>query len=303
MPGYNATSDQISRIDPSTISGDSTISQSGATVSFSGKGGAVKFQLSNGGYFIVAFRGLYDSDGRRASGFSDGTFSWKGPTAGYCEQLRCSILTITANVTVPVCTTATSATGNSSSNNETSGTSGSGTSGSGGGSCTIYLVTFSAQAILFNDTGNYTYGDNTISVDPTTIKFSYNISSWPFKNPSGSTLYLLITASSDGTTLGTDADTKGLVVGNGRFRLPNYAFLDDTVTKIVIGYNRDSSVTSGSQAGLVFAFPQFNRTLYYDPVGSPYTTSTSSKSGVFASLSTLTVVAGFVLLMIVNRHI
>jgi hypothetical protein len=235
-----------------------------------GKSGLVKINLpGTSEYLTIKFRGLQDSEGQRAKNFENASWTWAGPTAGTCSGLKCATLTASGSVSVS-------------------------------GKSVGVVVT----ALLFNETGNYAYGNSSVAVDPNSVKFSYNITNWPFSVANGSFLYLALTVSSGGNGVNLTSSGQGFTIGNGVLSTPTFAYVDEKYAPISVKFKTDADDSQGCQAKILFAFPQFAHNVYYDPVASASSTSTaapSSKAALSARLSILAALLAVIMLFFMHE--
>eukprot|EP00475_Leptophrys_vorax_P025229 TRINITY_DN3527_c0_g1_i1.p2 TRINITY_DN3527_c0_g1~~TRINITY_DN3527_c0_g1_i1.p2 ORF type:complete len:473 (-),score=124.75 TRINITY_DN3527_c0_g1_i1:1613-3031(-) len=269
LTGYNQTTDNKTRIDPNecTRNAQSKVTTSSSVgkvnVDFAGQAGLVQIGLasntsnstgnssssgnSTSQYMAIKFRKLSDSAAQIAQNFDNATWTWAGPTAGNCQGVTCSILTATATLTIQA-------------SNGTKVTAG-----------------FVVQVQTYNASGFISYGALNSSVDPSCVKFTYNVTNWPFPaNSSNSSLYLSLTLASGQQQFNATADKSGIKVGGGLFSTPSFAYLDGSSmpSPVDVLYGVDSEDTNGTQGFVVFKFSQFNGSLYYDPLA--YSSSTTA---------------------------
>jgi hypothetical protein len=112
---------------------------------------------------------------------------------------------------------------------------------------------------FYSNSGLIGYGDAAIRVYPGSVKFSCNISSWPFES----------VTNNDRLFLGLSAvvkDESRLVIGDGFLDTPLFALKDGLSSRVPIDVLFDSK--SSNQALLLFSFPAFSIHIYYDPVAS-----------------------------------
>jgi hypothetical protein len=115
---------------------------------------------------------------------------------------------------------------------------------------------------LFSEAGSVKYGNSFIRVFPGSVKFSYKISRWPFTTVSDR-LYLGIRSVASGNG-GVYTEGDRLKVGDGFIETPFIAQADGADVPIKVFYEKNSS----NEAYLLFEFPSYFSTLYYDPVAS-----------------------------------
>ena len=115
---------------------------------------------------------------------------------------------------------------------------------------------------LFSEAGSVKYGNSFIRVFPGSVKFSYKISRWPFTSVSDR-LYLGIRSVASGNG-GVYAEGDRLKVGDGFIETPFIAQADGNDVPIKVFYEKNSS----NEAYILFEFPSYFSTLYYDPVAS-----------------------------------
>ena len=115
---------------------------------------------------------------------------------------------------------------------------------------------------LFSEAGSVKYGNSFIRVFPGSVKFSYKISRWPFALVSDR-LYLGIRSVASGNG-GVYNEGGRLKVGDGFIETPFIAQADGNDVPIKVFYEKNSS----NEAFILFEFPSYFSTLYYDPVAS-----------------------------------
>jgi hypothetical protein len=115
---------------------------------------------------------------------------------------------------------------------------------------------------LFAEAGMVQYGGSLIRVFPGSVKFSYRVDKWPFSLVSDR-LYLGIRSIASGSG-GVYSEGNRLKVGDGFIDTPAIAQADAKDVPIKVFYEKSSS----NEAFLLFEFPAFFSTLYYDPVAS-----------------------------------
>jgi hypothetical protein len=115
---------------------------------------------------------------------------------------------------------------------------------------------------LFAEAGMVEYGDSSIRVFPGSVKFSYRVDRWPFSSVSDR-LYFGIRSIASGSG-GVYSEGNRLKVGDGFIDTPAFAQADAKDVPINVFYEKSSS----NEAFLLFEFPAFFSTLYYDPVAS-----------------------------------
>jgi hypothetical protein len=135
----------------------------------------------------------------------------------------------------------------------------------------IGRINFTIDAEFFDQSGTLQYGSSKFSVFPGSLKLSYQISSWPFTF-SNSSLYMGMISSSSGS--GIFRSGSKVSIGNGLIDCPLLAFADQKEQAIQVSLKESSS----KEALFLFRFPQYSRSLYYDPVISLQPSSTSSSS-------------------------
>jgi hypothetical protein len=150
-----------------------------------------------------------------------------------------------------------------------------------------FLASTTVQIIveLFSEVGLVKYGSSSIRVFPGSVKFSYNISSWPFVSASDR-LYLGIRSLASGNG-GVHSEGTRLKVGDGIIDMPLIAQTDGKDVTIRVLFDKNSS----NEAYLLFEFPSFSRSLYYDPVASLSSNPFASSSIADSSSSYQLVIA------------
>jgi hypothetical protein len=210
-----------------------------------GKSGVIKIADSANQFTILRFRRLIDSDGQKAKDFEDAEWSWTAPQDVLINGLKAKNFSATLRNTI--------------------------------GTASVQL---SVHAIVFAESGTVDYAGQKVEVYPGAVKVSYLVDKWPFKS-TNSSLFYSVTISSSGKGVSNSNST--LTVGNGLFNMPSFAILDGQVKGIKIRYLVDEDSDNGTQSGVIFEFPYFSQSLYYDPVSSLKTESAvlTSNSAAF----------------------
>jgi hypothetical protein len=144
----------------------------------------------------------------------------------------------------------------------------------------IALTTVEVIVELFSEVGSVKYGSSSIRVFPGSVKFSYKLSSWPFASVSDR-IYLGIRSMASGNG-GVYSEGTRLRVGDGFIDTPLIAQVDGNDVPIRALFNKNSS----NEAYLLFEFPSFAKSLYYDPVASLSSNAFASSSAAVDSSST-----------------
>jgi hypothetical protein len=207
-------------------------------------------------YVSIKFRKLADSDGQKANNFENATWEWKGPTSTMRQGLQATVLTATGTVTIDT------------------------------NKGVRAFAKFHVEVLTFNQSGIFQYGNQSLHVDSTSAKISYNITGWPFASKNGSFLYLAVTVNAPGNGINNSASGQGITIGQASVSAPPLAYADDVPTKIELFYSKDSDDSSGCQGRVLMVFPQFENTLYYDPIISPYEISTETTTTTAEPTST-----------------
>jgi hypothetical protein len=196
----------------------------------SGLSGLIKTVNSRNNFTFVRCRGLIDSDLQSVPGFEDAEWNWTLPEDVVINGLRAKNYSAPLQVKV----------GNST-------------------------ARLSIHAIIFSDSGTIDYAGEKVAVYPGAVKLSYLVNNWPFKS-SNSSLFYSLTVSSSGQ--GVSNDDLALKIGSGLFNASGLALVDGNVAEIKIRYIVDQDSENGTQAAIIFEFPYFNSSLYYDPISS-----------------------------------
>jgi hypothetical protein len=233
---------------------------------FAGKSGVVKIAGTRGKFTSIKFRRLIDSDGQRAKKFEDDNWTWTPAQQTTVNGLAAKNFTATMSALV--------------------------------GSKTATLL---INGLIFSENGTIPYGNGTVDVYKGSVKISYTISNWPFKM-TNSTLYLSVTVGSSGKGVNSTRSSgkPRVTVGDAFFGVPTVALVDNVVTPINVRYLVDCDSDQGSQAGVVFEFPYFANSLYYDPVSVldtylPNAASISNLGMISSIAAVLLVLANIVL--------
>jgi hypothetical protein len=233
----------------------------GKDILLAGKSGVIKIADPQNKYTIVRFRRLIDSDGQKAKDFEDAEWSWTAPQDTIVGGLKAKNFSASLGNTI----------GNAS-------------------------VELSVYAIVFDESGTVDYAGQRVQVYPGAVKISYLVNKWPFKS-TNSSLFYAVTLSSSGKGVANSNFT--LNVGNGLFNMPPFAIVDGQVKEIKIRYLVDDDSDNGTQAGVIFEFPYFNESLYYDPVSSLNAESSLlPNSGTFVQNSFAIVFAASIISML-----
>jgi len=149
-------------------------------------------------------------------------------------------------------------------------------------------ITFILTVYIAQGTGTYTFADSTFPIKANDVKYTIEVSNWPFANSSnmlqfGLAMRTNTTDSSGGNTIKSQAELKtaSLAVGKVVVKSPLVAIIDDNVS------NKILSSTYGNGSGIQLSFPSFAKSLVYDPVvdtsgstdTSTYTVPTTDSSG------------------------
>jgi hypothetical protein len=222
-------------------------SNTGYDFYFAGQAGLMKIQApDSSNYVSVKFRKLCDSDGQKADNFENATWKWEGPTSVVRQGLQATVLTATGTITVETLKGIRA------------------------------LAKFHVEVLTFNESGTFQYGNETLFVDSTTAKISYNITGWPFANKNGSFLYLAVTVNAPGNGINSSASGQGITIGEASVSAPPLAYADGEATKIDLFFSKDSDDSTGCQGRVLMVFPQFANSLFYDPIISPFEVSTTT---------------------------
>jgi hypothetical protein len=128
----------------------------------------------------------------------------------------------------------------------------------------IGTVELTMIADFYSAKGFVKYGKPNLLVFPDAVKFSFNISYWPFSS-TNDRLYLSIDAVSSGSK-GIYFNGSRMTIGDGIFEFPLFALKEQSQSEesIDVFFEKRSS----NQAIVLFGFPSFLSYLYYDPVAS-----------------------------------
>jgi len=266
-----------------TVDAQRTVeSKDGYKVYFAGESGLMKIQApDSSNYVSVKFRKLADSDGQKAINFENATWNWEGPTSTIRQGLQATVLTATGFVAIDT------------------------------NKGIRAYAKFFVEVLTFNQTGSFKYGNDTLFVDTTSAKISYNITGWPFDRENGSFLYLAVTVNSNGRGINNSVSGSAISVGQAIVSAPPLVYADDEPKTMEVFFSKDSDDDTGCQGRVLMVFPQFSNTLYYDPIVSPQEVSgsttaptsaptsstTSSKGAMTSSLSLITALFAVLLML------
>jgi hypothetical protein len=190
-------------------------------------------------FFSFAVRKLVDSRGNEATGLDSSNWNFRGPETGFHAQSGMKYQKYSAVVESSVINLRKDAIGKAK----------------------IELI-----VEFYSNSGLIKYGDDSIRVFPGSVKFSCNISSWPFESLRTDRLLLGLSAVSSGEGGIAVKDDSRLFIGDGFLEMPLFALKDGSLssTPIQVMYDRKSS----NQALVLLSFPAFSNHIYYDPVAS-----------------------------------
>lgn len=148
-------------------------------------------------------------------------------------------------------------------------------------------TTFNLTATIYTGNGTAMNGNQTINVPAGALKFSVSILNWPFASTTNSLQFVveLVTrgkkggkggAPKKGPKPGNHPHLDRVDMGEGMFMdAPTLADIDDGTIEAV----QSSINTSNNKVELVWVFPSFSKSLYYDPVLGSEDTSSADTTG------------------------
>jgi hypothetical protein len=146
-------------------------------------------------------------------------------------------------------------------------------------------VVFNLTASIFQGNATVEYGSQNLTVPAGALKFTVDISDWPFVSP-GNSLALAVSLDAKGSkgkalgkpakkAKGTDIKTDRVDLGESMFMdVPTYAFVDGEEVQL----KNSSVVVSAGATSFEWVFPSFENTLHYDPVLGEDTTTTATST-------------------------
>jgi hypothetical protein len=156
------------------------------------------------------------------------------------------------------------------------------------------MISFVLSVYIATASGTYTYADATFPVNANDVKYTIEVSNWPFASSTNKLQFGLAMQTDTTDTAGTntiktksDVTSASVAVGGAVIETPLLAIIDDTVSTNVL------TSTYGNGTGIQFTFPSFAKSLVYDPtVDTSGNRDTSSFSSSTADSSGTTVVGG-----------
>jgi hypothetical protein len=214
---------------------------------FAGRSGLIKVKDAANQFTVVRFRKLFDSDGQTAKDFEDAVWSWTAPQDVTVDGLKAKNFSASL------------------------------TSSTGG----VDSFKLAVHGLIFSENGTIDYAGQKLDVYAGAVKISYLVSNWPFKSTNSSLFYAVTVSSSGRGVYSDNVDT--LSIGNGMFNTPTVAILDGKATDIKVRGIVDQDADNGTQVAVIFEFPYFSDSLYYDPISALRADdmSYSSNSAVF----------------------